>query len=96
MIYRKKAKKTAKKLSQKIHDYLCSDGLSLEDYCICGDLIYTVDRSDGRLWVHLIENDDFALACVEWLKMNGVKDFIDDEDLEDYSKLLRDKNIKTD
>ncbi len=93
MSKQKQALKKAKiKFSDEyIYHILTANGKKIEDYFI---LLSTPKTSEGlihywwngKIWISM-DNDDFNLACIDFLKRNGVATFTAPDKLKKYEEL---------
>lgn len=89
-------KKAMRKFSdESIYQSLTANGKKIEDYFIAlpepnalaGQIFYWWK---GKIWVSM-NNDDFHLACIDFLKRNGVPIFTEDSELNKYEEKLKTK-----
>jgi hypothetical protein len=99
----KKLKRALKEARVKFSDeiieqYLTREGRVIANYCIFispsqlsgGASIHQV--SQGEEWFTLGMSDDFHLACVDFLKRQGVPVFKEPSELEKYLEELKARN----
>ncbi len=92
--YKQALKNARKKFSDEyIYQVVTADGKKIKDYFIelpalnsLNGLIYY--WWNGQIWI-MLNNDDFNLVCIDFLRRNGARIFTDDTDLKKYETELK-------
>lgn len=85
-------KQVVKRYSNEyIYQSLIANGNKIEYYVIFKELIYVLEQ--GRTWFVMLTSDDYNVACVRFLKKNGVSIFTEDTELDKYEAELKAKLV---
>ncbi|MGL5942813.1 MAG: hypothetical protein ACRC2S_21085 [Waterburya sp.] len=92
--------KNAKKFSEKYLETVLTSLTEINNFYILkqgsgdiGGLMHYLS-SDGKLYMNVEENDDLAIACVQFLEKKGVPIFTDVSSLKKHEDKLLNKNNK--